>query len=264
MMRVAHLTYLNCALFYWGCEEWGLPLIPCVPRELGQLAARGEVDAGPMAVVDWFELESDFEPVGPYGIASRGSVLSVLLFSRKPIESLAGASIGVTEETSTSYRLLRLLLERSYGLSGCHYPRGEVGDARLLIGDAALEQMKRANWPFVYDLAEEWRRWQGFPFVFARWVIRRSLPAEEKRHFRSLMDESFQKAMASLEDVAAHFVGQGSLQAEEIVAYLRNLVFLIGEQEERGLAEFKRLLRDEPQSARRNEPRAAKGIKRPA
>jgi chorismate dehydratase len=256
-MRIARLTYLNCAPFYWDCEHWGVPLIPCVPRELGQLAARGEVDAGPMAVVDWFSLESEFEPVGSYGIASQGEVLSVLLFSRKAIESLAGTSIGVTEETSTSFRLLQLLLERRYGLSGCRYRRGESGDACLLIGDAALVEMKKAQWPFVYDLAGEWQRWQASPFVFARWVIRRSLPAAEKARFQNLIDASFSQAMKRREEVAERFAGQGALQRDEIAAYLRNLVFVIGKDEERGLSVFKKLLADEAQSAKREEPRAA-------
>jgi chorismate dehydratase len=256
-MRVARLTYLNCAPFYWRCERWGVPLVPCVPRELGRLAARGEVDAGPMAVVDWFDMENEFEPVGPYGIASEGAVLSVLLFSRRPIEMLAGALIGVTEETSTSFRLLRLLLERCHRLTGLRYRRGEDGEARLLIGDAALEEMKRGQWPFVYDLAAEWQKWQGTPFVFARWVVRGSLAAEVKSLFQSLLDASFHRAMNSLEEVAACFAGQGSLSVDEIVAYLRNLVFLIGRREEQGLAEFKRLLADEAQSAKREEPRAA-------
>ena len=264
MIRVARLTYLNCAAFYWGCETWGLPLVPCVPRELGRLAARGEVDAGPMAVVDWFKLENEFEPVGSYGIASQGSVLSVLLFSSKAIDALADTAIGVTEETSTSFRLLQLLLERRYGLKGCTYRRGQDGQARLLIGDAALEEMKKARWPFVYDLAEEWQRWQGSPFVFARWVVRRSLPAPDKRRFQSLIDASFDEAMSRLEEVAEHFVGQGSLRKEEIVAYLRNLVFVVGKDEERGLNEFKRLLADEPRSTKPKERRDLEDIKRPA
>ena len=201
-----------------------------------------------MAVVDWFNLEREFEPVGPYGIASQGSVLSVLLFSSKPIDALADTAIGVTEETSTSFRLLQLLLESRYGLKGCSYRRGEDGQACLLIGDAALEEMKKAKWPFVYDLAEEWQRWQGSPFVFARWVIRRSLPAREKRRMEKLLDTSFSDSMGHLEDVAAHYVGRGSLQPEEIVAYLRNLVFVIGAAEERGLTEFKRFLLKEAQS----------------
>ncbi|MGH7847273.1 MAG: menaquinone biosynthetic enzyme MqnA/MqnD family protein [Candidatus Binatia bacterium] len=264
MMRVARLTYLNCAPFYWSCENWGLPLVPCVPRELGQLARRGEVDAGPMAVVDWFSLEREFEPVGSYGIASHGSVLSVLLFSSKPIDGLADSAIGVTEETSTSFRLLQLLLEGRYGLKGCSFRRGGHGQACLLIGDAALEEMKKAKWPFVYDLADEWQRWQGSPFVFARWVIRSSLPASEKRRMEKSLDTSFTGSMARLEDVAAHYAGQGSLQPEEIVAYLRNLVFVIGEAEERGLAEFKRLLADKGQSVKRKEQSAVADIKRPA
>jgi hypothetical protein len=47
--------------------------------------------------------------------------------------------------------------------------------------------------------------------------------------------------MGHLDAVAARYVGKGSLSRDEIVAYLRNLVFVIGEAEERGLAEFKRL-----------------------
>jgi chorismate dehydratase len=245
MIRVARLTYLNCAPFYWGCESWGLPLIDCVPRELGRLAARGEVDAGPMAVIDWFKLEDKFEPMGPYGIASLGSVLSVLLFSSRPIEALSNGVIGVTEETSTSFRLLQLLLGRRYGLRGLSYRRGEEGEAYLLIGDAALEEIKKAKWPFVYDLAEEWHRWQGSPFVFARWVVRRSVPATDKQRLESLLKASFKDSMARLEAVAARYLGQGSLNPDEIVAYLRNLVFIIGKGEERGLAEFKRLWLDE-------------------
>jgi len=263
-IRIARLTYLNCAPFYWGCENWGVPLISCVPRELGRLAARGEIDAGPMAVVDWFGLENEFEPVGSYGIASEGAVLSVLLFSRRPIEMLAGTLIGVTEETSTSFRLLRLLLERFHHLRGLSYRRGEDGEARLLIGDAALEEMKSGRWPFVYDLAAEWQKWQGTPFVFARWVIRRSLAADTKSLFQSLLDASFSRAMTSLEEVAACFAGQASLSVDEIVAYLRNLVFLIGKREALGLAEFKRLLSKEAQNADSKELGAVEDIKRPA
>jgi chorismate dehydratase len=179
-----------------------------------------------------------------------------LLFSSKPIEALTGKTIGVTEETSTSYRLLRLLLERRHGLSGLSYHRGSHGEARLLIGDAALEEVKKATWPFVYDLAEQWQRWRQSPFVFARWVVRRSLPAADKAHFLSLIGKTYNRATANLEEVAAHCVGQGSLQKEEILVYLQNLVFLIGSDEERGLAEFRRLLVGESQSAESTEQRA--------
>jgi len=241
MTRVGFLTYLNVAPFYWQSERWGVELIPCVPRELGRLAARGEIDAGPMAVADWFALESDFEPLGAYGIASQAQAQSVLLFSSCPIEELDGAIVGVTEETSTSVRLLQLLLEQRYRVRPCEYRRGEKGDAWLVIGDAALRERKQGTAPYVYDLGEEWRRWQGLPFVFARWVVRRTLPAVEKEHLHQVLCASFEAGMARLEEVAAQHAGQASLEVSEIVAYLRNFTYRIGDPEERGLAEFKRL-----------------------
>ena len=50
-------------------------------------------------------------------------------------------------------------------------------DALLLIGDEALQAKKEGvqGFPIVTDLGEEWFEWQGTPFVFARWVVRKSL-----------------------------------------------------------------------------------------
>jgi chorismate dehydratase len=254
------MTYLNVAPFHWGCEEWGVELVPCVPRELGRLAARGEVDAGPMAVADWFALENEFEPAGPYGIASNGPALSVLLFSTKPIETLEDGVIAITEETSTSFQLLRLLLEERYRIQPREYRRGaESGDARLVIGDAALEEAKRGRFKFVYDLGEEWRRWQGLPFVFARWVIRRDLPEQEKERFVRVLESSFEAGMRNLEKLARQCAGQGALDANEIVAYFRNLVYKIGPEEERGLAEFRRLLGQDSTGERARDRKAHGG-----
>jgi chorismate dehydratase len=240
-MRVARLNYLNCAPFYWGAESWELPLVGCVPSELGRMAAAGEIDAGPMAVADWFGLEEKFEPVGPFGIASRGPTMSVILFSMKPIERLDGARVGVTGETSTSARLLRLLLERRYGVHPKEYRRGRDGEAWLLIGDAALAEVKKKTATFVYDLGDEWTRWRNLPFVFARWVVRGDLPPEEKQRFRDLLDRSFKSGMEKLREIGRRDAGRGGLAASEVVAYLKNLVYVIGAEEKRGLAEFRRM-----------------------
>ena len=45
-------------------------------------------------------------------------------------------------------------------------------DAALLIGDSAL-QVDRSQY-LTYDLAEEWRRLTGKPFVFAFWAVRKA------------------------------------------------------------------------------------------
>src|SRR5262249_57729285 len=75
------------------------------------------------------------------GVAARGPVHSVLLFSRRSPEALGGALISVTPETATSVRLLRLLLEVRRELQGVRLIRGlepAQADALLVIGDNAM------------------------------------------------------------------------------------------------------------------------------
>ena len=67
-MRVGRIPYLNSEPFYWGLRGHDLP--PLVPRALGHAVAAGEVDAGPLSLVDFFRLEPALAPL-PFGIATR-------------------------------------------------------------------------------------------------------------------------------------------------------------------------------------------------
>ncbi|MBM3450681.1 MAG: menaquinone biosynthesis protein [Armatimonadetes bacterium] len=246
MIRVGSFPYLNVAPFMWGSERWEVALLTCVPHQFGRLARAGQADAGPMSVVDWFAQEAEFEPVGDFGIAADGAAQSVLLFSRRPIDSLDGAVVGLTTESSTSVILIRLILERRYGVRPHAYEPGGEGDAWLVIGDGALVERRRADAPHVYDLGSEWRAWQGLPFVFARWVVRRALPGEQKRHLAQLLEASFSSAMANLEAVARARAGHAGLDATSIAAYLRTFRYRLGPAEEAGLARFRDMLASAP------------------
>ena len=173
--RVARVPYLNSAPYFRGlplgdASSPRYALIDCVPRQLGRKAAAGELDAGLLPIADYFRLAGSFDRLERFGIAVRGRAHSVMLYSRLPIRQLDGAVISVTEETSTTAVLLRLLLEQRYHVTPKLYHRGEhpEADARLLIGDEAL-QVKHANtsYPFEIDLGFEWWLWQHLPFVFA-------------------------------------------------------------------------------------------------
>ena len=56
-------------------------------------------------------------------------------------------------------------------------------DAALLIGDPAL-QIDRSQY-FTLDLAEEWIRRTGKPFVFAFWAVRQNALSEASPLARS-------------------------------------------------------------------------------
>jgi len=244
-LLVGQISYLNSQPFYPLLGEHRLLAMP--PRELGRLAERGEIDTGIMATADFLALESLYEPAADLGIANHEEVRSILLYSHRPLSELDGATIGVTEETSTSICLLRLLLEVREGIRPQGYVRGlrEEGDAFLLIGNEALRSRNRppADFEHRYDLAEEWWNWKQLPFVFALWAIKRSIPTEQKQAFRELLERSLDQGIAQIDEIAGRYAGElGS--AEALASYLRNFRYRLGPEEKRGLTEFRRLVEE--------------------
>ena len=240
------MPYLNSAPFFRGLLLGDrYELTDCVPRELGERAARGDLAAGLLPLVDSFRLEKTFERLGPFGIAVRGRARSVLLFSRKPVRQLDGAAIAVTEETSTTAVLLRLLLERRYELAPAAYHRGHHPDAEalLLIGDEALRfQRTNTQYPFETDLAFEWWLWQHLPFTFAVWAIRRDAGPQDKRHLELSLSGALGvnlRALAALADERAATLG---IPADGLQAYLSNFIYRLGPLEEEGIARFRELV----------------------
>src|SRR5579864_223573 len=208
-IHVGYIPYLNMAPFHQGfgptpLEEKGVrfEFLPMSPRALGLEAEKGLIDAGAMSLVDVLRLSDQFEPIGSYGIGVKRSAQSVLVFSKKPLAELEGVC-AVTDETSTSFRLLQMILEARYGRNGgVHYGRIASsmlfdGDANalLLIGDEALKTKKKGikGLPVVTDLGEEWYAWQGLPFVFARWVVRRSL----QNNIKEIVEKLIQRSLKS-------------------------------------------------------------------
>jgi len=242
---IGQISYLNSQPFYPLLGEHRLVAMP--PRRLGELAARGEIDAGIMATVDYLSLSDRYEPIADLGIANREEVRSIIFFSKRPLAELGGARIGVTEETSTSVRLLRLILELREGVQPKSYERGLRGeaDAYLVIGNEALaaRHAPPPAFPYRYDLASEWWSWKKLPFVFALWAVKRSLPESAKTDFASLLERSFSKGMTEIDLIAGRYAGQLGTP-EDLASYLRNFHYRLGAEEKKGFSAFEQLVRE--------------------
>lgn len=242
----ARIPYANAAPFYalWSEAPFAVRNLP--PRDLGLEAEAGSVDLGLMASGDFLRLRDRFEMLAPMGVAARGPVLSVLLFSRRPANALAGSLISVTPETSTSIRLLKLLLNVRRGLAGVRYVRGlepAQADALLLIGDQAMRTRNRPPEGFVHtlDLGADWLEWTGLPFVYATWAVRSALDPPLKRELRSFLEASLAAGLASLPEIARGETGPG-WSAVEMEAYLRRFHYRFGPEDLEGLDRFESLL----------------------
>ncbi|HJO03396.1 MAG TPA: menaquinone biosynthesis protein [Acidobacteriota bacterium] len=267
-LRVARIPYLNSVPFYQNVDDGSFDLVDLPPRMLGQAARRGEVDAGIMSLCDSFR-SPEFTALGSLGVACDGPAHSVLLFSRLSMDRLSGASVAVTGQTSTSYPLLRLLLEQRYGVDAARYVRREQAadedDAVLLIGDAALREAASAGlmpgerdyaagsmsltagrWRQVLDLSAAWKRWQGQSFVFARWVVRREAPTAASAELLDRLATSLDQSLRDLRPLAAAHGGQAGLDADAAYAYLMGFTYRLGAPESEAIERFRALLSDSP------------------
>jgi chorismate dehydratase len=241
---IARIPYLNTEPFYRTFHAAGYELLDLPPRQLGEAAEKGRVVGGPMSLCDYWRLEEQFEPLGPYGISSAGPVRSVLLFSDFPVEELTGRTVAVTPETSTSVKLLELLLRRRYDVHPAAWRRGfnDPTDAVLLIGDGALRASAEPPKPHVLDLSAAWYDWQKMPFVFALWVVRRSLPLEEKKVLAMRFEDALYEGLKDIPAIAKERAVDLGLPAATLEEYLRHFRYRLTPDDWQGLETFRRLL----------------------
>jgi chorismate dehydratase len=249
-MNLANIAYLNTApYFHFMSKRWMQRhnMIHGNPRQLGELARQGGVDAGVFSLIDAWELvdKGDFEFLGDLGIAGRGPIQSILLFGPRDPKSLEGKRIAVTSHTATTSRLMQIWLKEKVGVKNwTQVDLGEKADATLLIGDEALRR-KAAKIPgenAPFDLSAEWQSWTGLPFVFARWAIRKSLPEAEKRELLVSLISSLELSLDDLETVAAKRAEDTAFAPEFIEAYLRGIQYRLGPEEHKGMDLFKQKL----------------------
>jgi chorismate dehydratase len=138
------------------------------------LLADGLADAALIPVIEYQRIPGLKIAPGAC-VASKKSVRSVLLASRVPITQVRSVALDTSSRTSAA--LIQIILGHFYHL-GVSYETSppkledmlEANDAALIIGDPAMLIDRSAL--HVYDLAEEWRKHTGLPFVFAFWAIR--------------------------------------------------------------------------------------------
>ena len=234
------MPFLNSAVFYrfLPAGPWELTDMP--PRAMARAVERGDLQAGPLPVAEVFRLGDALRPLGGVGVAATGPATSVLLFSRRPVEDIAGGRVGLTSDSATSVQLVRILFRDWWRIEpGEYVDTDDPNDALVLIGDRALEARKRlSGYPYQYDLGEEWYKLTGLPFVFATWVARADAPAGLTGEFQAALETALERGLAGVEQIAAEtpLFGQDAARAAQ---YIRHFTYRLGEGEYRGMSEFR-------------------------
>jgi chorismate dehydratase len=254
--RVGHIDFLNCLPLYDGLVRSGALLDVRLRREtpdvLNGLLLSGELDIGPISLVPALQHARELVVLPDLAVGSDGSVLSVVLVSKRAVESLDGAHIALGSTSRTSVLLAQMLLAQRYEVKASYVTTSpdlgammRIADAAVLIGDPALRATYEAPGLglHVLDLGAAWREWTGLPMVFAVWAARRDYAGEHpdrvaavQRSFRASLSDS----LARVEEVAARAAQWEPFDATTLARYFRALDFRLGERQLEGVREFTR------------------------
>ena len=187
-MKVGCVPYLHYEPFYFDMARRGIELVEKVPSAMAAAVEHGEIDAGPIPLVDSLRLEDQFDVVSGFGVSSLKGTGHAFLYANAPLAELGGARIAMTDEAATAPSLVHILLTLQHQAEPATYVTlDEPHDAFVLIGHRGLRQRRGArDFSQMFDLGEAWQGWTGLPFVASRWMARRDLePAE-----RALLEDT--------------------------------------------------------------------------
>ncbi|GAA1845169.1 menaquinone biosynthetic enzyme MqnA/MqnD family protein [Asanoa iriomotensis] len=254
--RVGHIQFLNCLPIYWGLMRSGalldVDLHKDSPERLNSALVAGDLDIGPISLVEYLRNADDLVLLPDLAVGSDGPVLSVNMVTTRPLADLDGARVALGSTSRTGVLLAQMLLAQRYGVTPKYFrcPPDVTqmlleADAAVVIGDVALRAMYEAprRGLTVTDLGQAWREWTGLPMVFAVWAARRDFaerhPGQVKEVHEAFL-RSRELCLSELDEVATAAARWEPFDAATLASYFRVLDFSLGERQIAGLREFAR------------------------
>jgi chorismate dehydratase len=248
MLKISVVQYLNSVPLIWGMlhgEQQGkYELQFTTPAGCAEAVRQGQADVGIIPSIEYQRLDRR-QIISGISIASKEEVKSVLLLSKVPIEKIQ--TVAVDNSSRTSAALLRILLRKFYSrwvnITPAAPKPAEMlkrADAALVIGDPALTY--DGDVAEVYDLAAEWKKFTGLPFVFALWVGHEDLNLSKYREdFQSSRDYG----LAHVDDIAAEHAPKLNMKPQGVKVYLtKHIDYSLDEENRKGLRLFCKLARE--------------------
>ena len=252
--RVGHIQFLNCLPIYWGLMRSGalidVDLHKDTPERLGAALVDGDLDIGPITLVEYLKHADDLVLLPDLAVGSDGPVLSVNVVSTRPLADLDGCRVALGSTSRTGVLLAQMLLADRYRVAPdyftCPPDLTEMlleADAGVLIGDVALRAMYEAprRGLAVTDLGLAWREWTGLPMVFAVWAARRDFATDHPGQVKDVHNaflHSRDLSLQELDAVATAAARWETFDADTLASYFRVLDFSLGDRQVAGLREF--------------------------
>lgn len=266
-LRISIVEYLNTAPLVRGFTHGPLrgkyELSFTVPSQCAEALRRGEVDIAIIPAIEYQRMPGLMLLPG-MAIASKKSVRSLLLISKKPIQDVN--RIALDKSSRSTQTLTRILCRKRWGIEPEFFEAEPNlqdmladSDAALLIGDPALRVALQAQPKgiseatgdpifsrvteqdglsrlFIYDIVEKWRSLTSLPAVLAVWAARKgTVTPEILRDFQA----SLAYGKHHIDEICEEAALELDLPVSKLRRYLtENIDYSLDEENLRGLQRY--------------------------
>ncbi len=248
--RISASSYSNTAPLVWsflyGLNHGKVEIIlDNAPARSAELMAQGRVDAALVPVIAYQTIPG-VRLVPDVCVGAKEKVRSVALVTRgKELSEAKSVALDISSKTSVT--LTKIIFREFLGFEPEWIPAApdldkmlSDADCALLIGDPALKlsapsvlsgaaEGADGSDLRVFDLAELWKQYTGFGFVFAMWMTRAQALELD---FAAARDEG----LAHIDEIVSNYEKEIKLPREDFKTYLtENISYSMDDSMRRGM-----------------------------
>jgi chorismate dehydratase len=245
-IRISAVKYANTYPFIYGLIESGFDrkviLETDHPTSCSSKLISGKVDIGliPVAAIP---LLKEYHIISKYCIGANDNVRTVMLLSNCNFEEIQ--TIYLDYRSLSSVNLIKVLAKNSWKKEfrwvntseGFDFINIDLYEAVVLIGDQCFEYEN--SFRYKIDLAAEWKKFSGLPFVFACWTANKELDKD----FIAEFNKALQTGVNNIDAVVKKFGKSGAITGNDLKKYLtENIDFNFNNEKKKALKMFLKLL----------------------
>lgn len=240
-IKISIVNYTNTLPFKWALKRSSvlekIDLQEDIPSICAQKLKYKQVDLALVPVALIPELDSYFIETN-YCIGANGKVDSVKLYSAVPLHEIK--TVTLDYQSKSSITLTKVLFKFFWNLA-VTFIDGKPGfeqniknaDAAVVIGDRTFDL--NGVHSYEYDLAEEWKKFTGLPFVFAAWLSTEKLP----EHFIAEFNAVLQHGVDTIQQAVEEDYHMKNLSKSLTLEYLTQRIdYHLNEEKRKALALF--------------------------
>jgi chorismate dehydratase len=241
MLRVSVVSYLNSLPFIHGIKNSHLSnqilLNIEIPSKCAKSFQEEKADIA-LVPVGILPLLKDFKIISDYCIGADGPVKTVLLLSQVKLSDIK--TIYLDFHSITSINLIKVLAKNFWNITPDYqntspedYSKNRMFESAVMIGDKTFELA--GKYKFVYDLADEWKKFTKLPFVFACWVSKNNISDDDINSFNDALGFGIRNKQL----IAKQYTAESNLKEDDILSYFENNIkYELGEKQKISMKKF--------------------------